>query len=122
MRALAYGTALLGALAAGCGANTDVGTVSVPPYIVQVKRGGDIEPGGTEAFSVRLGVGTFVDAVQMWYGEGNQMTGHVIASFDVRHGRYGADVPIPDPIPADAMLWMIIVSGTVTVVGSIRVE
>lgn len=111
---------LLGLVGAGCAPSIDVGTVRIAPYEVHVTRGADFKPGAATRFGIVLGVGTRVDDVQLWFGEMSD-TIHFVADFD-NEGNYDAKVPIPNPMPPGAMLWMSITASTSMVMGAIAVR
>jgi hypothetical protein len=111
---------LLFGVAVGCSSGIDVGTVRIAPYDVHVSRAGDFKPGSSTRFGVVLGAGTRVDDVQLWFGDMSDPI-HFVADFD-NSGDYDAKVPIPNPVPPGAMLWMSITASTSTVMGAIAVH
>jgi hypothetical protein len=76
--------------------------VQIGPYAVQPMFEEEIEDGH---FNIKIVSGGEVKAVRMWVGAqdpGDTMVSKTEPEFDYHHGH----VEMPDPIPADAALWI----------------
>ena len=113
-------TVLLG-LVAGCGPSVDVGTTMISTYSVHVTRESDFTAGANAKFAIKLDNGTKVDSVQDWYGAETDPT-RIDGDFDSNDGDYDTEVPIANPMPAGAMLWIAITNGGQTTTGSIAAK
>jgi hypothetical protein len=89
----------------------DLGTSTIGPYSVHATRdGGEIKAGGDSPIDVRVtGEGPKVAVVRFWIGT-QDAAGSIKAKAEIEDpndpNRWHTHAEVPEPLPADAALWV----------------